>query len=56
MRGVSTAHHPAIDKVCSMIEINLAEPIPGGHLAALSQPEALVSKLLRISETIDGRR
>lgn len=27
VRGVSSAHHPAIDRVCSMIEINLAEPI-----------------------------
>ncbi|HWJ52498.1 MAG TPA: alpha/beta fold hydrolase [Propionibacteriaceae bacterium] len=33
-----------------------AEPVPGGHLAALSQPEALVGRLLRMAETIDGRR
>ena len=24
-----------------------AEPVPGGHLAALSQPDALVERLLR---------
>jgi pimeloyl-ACP methyl ester carboxylesterase len=27
-----------------------AEPIPGGHLAALSQPEALSSRLLQLAE------
>ena len=28
-----------------------AEPIPGGHLAALSQPEALTARLLRLTDT-----
>jgi pimeloyl-ACP methyl ester carboxylesterase len=33
-----------------------AEPIPGGHLAGLSQPEALTGRLLRLADQAEGVR